>query len=63
MVAALLCSALAHTAFAQDVSGPLNPGAGPTDAHTQMYTLEDLYNRLDTGAEAQKQTTFTEPAT
>jgi uncharacterized protein (TIGR02145 family) len=62
MVAAMLCSALAHTAFSQTVSGSLDPGAGPTDGSSQVYTLEDIYNRLDTGAETQKQTTFTEPA-
>jgi hypothetical protein len=34
-----VCLVLAHTALAQDVSGLLDPGAGPTDAHSQMYTL------------------------
>jgi uncharacterized protein (TIGR02145 family) len=41
--------------------GDLNPDSGPTDATSQMYTLEDIYNRLDAGTEGQKQTTLTEP--
>jgi hypothetical protein len=31
------------------------------DAASQMYTLEQIYDRLDTGAEATKMTSFTEP--
>jgi uncharacterized protein (TIGR02145 family) len=61
-LAALACLVLAHTTLAQDVSGQLDPGADPADAHSQMYTLEDIYNRLNTGAAGQKQTSFTEPA-
>ncbi len=36
--------------------------AGPDDAGSAMYTLEDIYNRLNTGAEGTKGTGFTEPS-
>ena len=32
------------------LAGDLNPGSGPTDSGSQMFTLEQLYERLDTGA-------------
>jgi hypothetical protein len=44
------------------LAGNLNPPSGPTDAASQMYTLEQIYDRLDTGAAGSKMTTFTEPA-
>jgi hypothetical protein len=37
-----------------------SPGA-PTAAGSQMYTLEQIHDRLTTGAEDTKMTTFTEP--
>jgi hypothetical protein len=43
------------------LAGNLNPPSGPTDAASQMYTLEAIYNRLDTGAAGTKMTSFTEP--
>ncbi len=42
--------------------GTLNPTAGPTAAASQMYTLTDLYNQLDTGVTGSKAAAFTEPA-
>jgi hypothetical protein len=44
------------------LAGSLDPPSGPTDAASQMYTLEQVYQRLDTGAEDAKMTSFTEPA-
>ncbi len=43
-------------------SGTLDPTVGPTDAGSQMVTLEQIYDRLDTGAAGSKMTGFTEPA-
>ena len=43
-------------------AGSLNPGSGPGDAGSQMYTLQQIYDRLTTGAAGTKMTTFTEPA-
>lgn len=45
------------------VAGSLNPGAGPGDAGSQMYTLQQIYDRINNGAAAAKMTAFTEPAT
>jgi hypothetical protein len=44
------------------LAGDLEPGAGPTQADSQMYTLEQIYNRLDTGAAATKMTEVTGPS-
>lgn len=44
-------------------AGNLDAPAAPTAAGSAMYTLESLYNRLDTGAEGSKRgATFAEPA-
>jgi hypothetical protein len=43
------------------LAGSLDPPSGPNDAASQMYTLEQIYNRLDTGAVSAKMTAFTEP--
>jgi hypothetical protein len=43
------------------LAGSLDPGLGPGDAGSQMYTLEQIYNRLNTGAWYTEMTTFTEP--
>ena len=32
------------------MAGDLAPSAGPTEAGSQMYTLEQIYDRLTTGA-------------
>ena len=45
------------------LAGGLEPPSGPSDAASQMVTLEQIYDRLDTGAASAKMTTFTEPAT
>ncbi len=39
------------------------PGSGPGDAGSQMYTLQQIYDRINNGAAATKMTAFTEPAT
>ena len=44
------------------VAGSLEPSAGPTAAVSQMYTLEQIYNRINNGAAGTKMTTFTEPS-
>ena len=43
-------------------AGILEPSAGPTEAGSQMYTLDQIYHRLNNGLEATKMTTFTEPS-
>jgi hypothetical protein len=43
------------------VAGNLDPPSGPGDPLSQMYTLEQIYDRLDTGAIASKMSSFTEP--
>ncbi len=48
---------------AGSIAGDLEPPAGPDDPASAMYTLEDAYNRLDTGASGEKRTDgFTEPS-
>jgi len=44
------------------LAGSLDSPGSPTDAAAQMYTVEQIYNQLDTGAAATKMTTFTEPS-
>jgi hypothetical protein len=44
------------------LAGSLDPIAGPSYAGSQMYTLEQIYHRLNTGAAATKMTSFTEPS-
>ena len=39
----------------------LEPPSGPTDAASQMYTLEQVYNRVNDGTTASKMESFTEP--
>jgi hypothetical protein len=43
------------------LAGSLNPTAGPASAASQMYTLQQIYDRLATGAAGAKMTGFTEP--
>ncbi|MDZ7744281.1 MAG: DUF1566 domain-containing protein [Candidatus Saccharibacteria bacterium] len=45
------------------VFASLNPPAPPTDPSSQSYTLDDLCNRLQTGAAGTMVATFTEPTT
>ena len=44
------------------LAGNLDSPGASTDAGAQMYTLEQIYERLDTGAAATKMTQFMEPA-
>jgi hypothetical protein len=44
------------------LAGSLNPIVGPTGADSQMYTLQQIYDRLATGAATPKMTGFTEPS-
>ena len=44
------------------LAGDLEPSGGPTAAGSQIYTLEQIYNRLNTGAAAPKMTGFTGPS-
>ena len=43
------------------LAGSLNPTVGPTASGSQMYTLQQIYDRLATGAATAKMTAFTEP--
>jgi len=44
------------------LAGGLEPLVGPTAAGSQMYTLDQIYNRLNTGAAATMMTEFTGPS-
>ena len=44
------------------LAGNLEPSVGPTQAGSQMYTLDQIYNRINNGTVATKVTTFTEPS-
>jgi hypothetical protein len=44
-------------------AGSLNPTAGPGSAGSQMYTLQQIWDRINNGAAASKMSAFTEPAT
>jgi hypothetical protein len=44
------------------LAGNIDSPAGPTAASGQMYTLEQIYDRLNDGTAATKMTTFTEPS-
>lgn len=43
------------------LAGNLDPTEGPTGTNSQMYTLAQVYERIDTGAAATKMISFTEP--
>ena len=43
-------------------AGSVDSPAGPTAASGQMYTLEQIYDRINDGTAATKQTTFQEPS-
>ena len=55
-VIALLAVSIGGTLFAA-----LNPPSAPDQSSSQSYTLADICNRLETGAEGSLTTTFTEP--
>jgi hypothetical protein len=42
-------------------AGSLDPAAGPHESGSQMFTLQQIYDRLVSGAEGTKMTGFTEP--
>jgi hypothetical protein len=42
------------------LAGSMDPPSGPTDPASQMYTLQQIYYRLTTGAAATKMAAFTE---
>ena len=44
------------------LAGSLNPTVGPTGPGSQMYTLEQIYQRLTSGGNAVKMTAFSEPS-
>ncbi len=44
------------------LAGSMDPSSGPTDAASQMVTLEQVYDRLNDGTAGTKMTSFTEPA-
>jgi hypothetical protein len=43
------------------LAGSLEPSVGPDEAASQMYTLEQIYNRINTGQPASKMSSFREP--
>lgn len=60
LVAAVFLCGLINIAAS---AGSLTPAAAPTDSVSAMFTLEDLYNRLLSGAAGNKRGgAFTEPA-
>jgi hypothetical protein len=60
VVVALLALASVSSVFTVWAGDPDSPG-GPTSDAAKMYTLEDIYNRINDGTAAIS-TTFTEPA-
>ena len=44
------------------LAGSLNPSVGPAEPGAQMYTLEQIYQRLTGGGNAAKMTAFSEPS-
>jgi hypothetical protein len=49
------------TSAAIVLAGGVDPPAGPSDAASQMYTLTQIYRRLEGGIETNKMASFTEP--
>ena len=43
-------------------AGNLDPAAGPAGSSSQMFTLQQLWNRINNGAAATKMSAFTEPS-
>lgn len=44
------------------LAGVLEPSVGPTAEGSQMYTLDQIYDRINNGTAANKMTEFTEPS-
>jgi hypothetical protein len=61
LVVALLALASVFSVFTVWAGDPDSP-AGPTDPAGQMYTLEQIYDRLSGNGNATKMTSFTEPS-
>jgi hypothetical protein len=59
VVVVLVCVLLSSAAIV--LAGNLEPPGGPTVTRGQMYTLEQIYDRVNDGTTATKMTTFTEP--
>lgn len=58
VMAGILAVMVAGAAFAGSLEAP----AGPNDPESAMFTLDDIYQRLTTGAAGEKRTgAFTEP--
>ncbi|MCP4366007.1 MAG: DUF1566 domain-containing protein [Planctomycetes bacterium] len=58
ILAVILSAVLTTAAYSGDTDSP----AAPTDSGSAMYTLDDIYNRLSSGAAGSKRTgAFTEP--
>ena len=61
-VAAAVMAAIWAAAGGVSVAGTLEPPGPPSSTNSAMYTLQDVYNRLTTGATTNKRTgAFTEP--
>jgi len=59
----MLAAASAFILYGNVMAGNLEPLAEASDPGSAMYTLDDLYNRLDTGAAGAKRSGgFTDPA-
>ena len=50
------------TSTAIVLAGSVDPPSGPSDAASQMYTLRQIYRRLEGGIETNKMASFTEPS-
>ena len=60
VIGGIVIGVLLSTAVA--FAGSLNPGSGPGDPGSQMYTLQQIWDRINNGAAATKMTAFTEPS-
>jgi len=59
----VVCVAFLGVGAGAALAGSLDSPAAPTSAGSAMYTLEDIYNRLNVGAAGAKRTgAFTEPS-
>lgn len=59
----LLMVLIGFALFKWAVAGSLNPVSGPSDSGSAMYTLDDIYNRLEGNITGAKRTgAFEEPA-
>ena len=61
LVVGVVLGVLASSAIVVLAGNP-DPPSGPMDAASQMYTLEQIYDRLNDGTVGSKMTSFTEPS-